>query len=135
MYFATLKLTMRRSLRRDCQLLSLLLVFLASGIQAFPESSTHALSHKDRIAAGGRIYATKGCAFCHGRQAQGSPKGPPLTHLGWWHWRGARLARQIENGGPKMPGFGDSLTQDEVTSLVVWLRSHPHPVAAAHTGS
>ena len=126
---------MRRFLRCDCRFLILLLVFLVSGMQAFPESSSHALSRKDRIAAGSSLYATKGCAFCHGKQAQGSPKGPALTHLGWWHWRGARLARQIENGGPKMPGFGDSLTQDEVTSLVVWLRSHPHPAAATHTGS
>ncbi len=105
------------------------LLFLAVG-SAAPGFS---LSRTQQIQSGAALYTSKGCAYCHGKQAQGTAKGPALTHLGWWRWRGSRIARQIQNGGAKMPAFGDSLQPDEVADLVVWLRSHPHfPPASAN---
>ncbi len=119
---------MRFHYRRLLPASSLLLLF------AFAAAPGQALTRAQQIQAGAALYTAKGCAYCHGKQAQGTPKGPALTHLGWWRWRGSRMASQIQNGGPKMPAFGDSLTRDEVACLVVWLRSHPHFPASAHSG-
>lgn len=102
---------------------------LLACISALPSS---ALTRSQKLDAGASLYQSKGCGYCHGKTAMGTAKGPALTRLGWWRWRGTRLANQIQNGGRKMPAFGDSLTSEEVGELVAWLRSHPHP--SAHTG-
>lgn len=109
--------------------------FLVLLVLCFSTLSGHALSKSQQAQAGEALYSAKGCGYCHGKTAQGTAKGPALTHLGWWRWRGSRIAHQIENGGAKMPAFGDSLTRDEVAELVVWLRSHPRLSAAAHPGT
>lgn len=118
--FGKLFLTMRIVRRRPQTAFTLLVLAVCSCATA------HSLTHAQRIQSGAALYSEKGCAYCHGKQAQGTPKGPALTHLGWWRWRGSRIALQIENGGAKMPAFGDSLKPDEVADLVAWLRSHPH---------
>ncbi len=104
---------------------------LCAAFFALPAS---ALTKAQKVQAGAVLFRSKGCDYCHGKTATGTAKGPSLTHLGWWRWRGSRLAQQIENGGRKMPAFGDSLSRDEVNELVIWMRSHPHPQAQAQSG-
>jgi mono/diheme cytochrome c family protein len=101
------------------------LILLCGMFAAWVSLPAHALTKAQKIKAGATLYQTKGCGYCHGKTATGTAKGPSLTHLGWWRWRGSRQARQINNGGQKMPAFGDSLTSNEVSELVAWLRSHP----------
>ena len=122
--------TLFLTMRIPCRPIKIaLLVPLLSVFACAPGFS---LTRAQRIQSGTALYTSKGCAYCHGKQAQGTAKGPALTHLGWWRWRGSRIAHQIQNGGAKMPAFGDSLKPDEVADLVVWLRSHPHfPPASA----
>ena len=105
----------------------LLLCGILAGLAALPTHAmtVHAMTRAQKIEAGATLYQTKGCGYCHGKTATGTAKGPSLAHLGWWRWRGSRLAKQINNGGQKMPAFGDSLTRDEVSELVTWLRIHP----------
>lgn len=96
--------------------------------------SALALSKKQKVQSGADLFRDKGCAYCHGVMAVGAAKGPELLDLRKKKWKPLRIAQQIENGGQKMPAFGDSLNKDEVTELVAWLRAkhrpQPHPKAA-----
>jgi len=81
---------------------------------------------KESERAGALLFRDKGCAYCHGATAAGTAKGPSLANV-----RKAlttpQVADQIENGGQKMPAFGDSLSHDEVMRLVLFLRAKHRP--------
>lgn len=84
--------------------------------------------------AGAGLYRDKGCAYCHGAGGAGTKKAPALADL----WKDKtltdeKLTSQILDGGQKMPPFRDSVTDDEVTSLIAYLRAKnkPEPPAAA----
>jgi mono/diheme cytochrome c family protein len=85
--------------------------------------------------AGAILFRDKGCAYCHGPAGQGTAKGPSLADLRKT-WTAPRVTAQIQNGGQKMPAFGDSLTHDEVQQLVAYLRAkHPHTPPPAPTSA
>jgi mono/diheme cytochrome c family protein len=86
---------------------------------SFAASSNDLYAAKAAEKAGAVLFRDKGCAYCHGATAQGTPKGPSL----------AQVAAQIENGGQKMPSFSDSLTHDQVAQLVAWLCAKHRPLA------
>jgi mono/diheme cytochrome c family protein len=79
--------------------------------------------------AGALLFRDKGCAHCHGAGGTGGKKGPDLTGLRKNKlWTPAKITGQILNGGQKMPSFGDSLTDEEVTRLIAYLRARHRPV-------
>lgn len=78
---------------------------------------------------GAKLFSDKGCTYCHGSVGQGAKKGPALTDL--WKdktWTNEKITKQILNGGQKMPPFQDSVSDEEVTDLVAWLKAKNKPV-------
>lgn len=75
-------------------------------------------------AAGEEVYAAN-CLSCHGEQGEGSDEAPD------WLVESGRLAQLsldeinaiTANGVGDMPGFIDSLTADEISSLAFYVRS------------
>ncbi len=76
----------------------------------------------DKKAAGAELYATRGCAHCHGYDGKGTEKGPSLLNERKKKSAGA-IQEQIVHGGGEMPAFGDVLKPDEVDDLVSFLRA------------
>jgi mono/diheme cytochrome c family protein len=101
-----------------------LLCFLATA-----SHTASALGSKAAAAAGATLFRDKGCAYCHGANAQGTQKGPSLANVRKI-MKPAQVTGQIENGGQKMPSFSDSLSHDEVAQLVAFLRAKHRPAPA-----
>lgn len=82
--------------------------------------------------AGAVLYRDKGCPQCHGADLKGNKKGPALDNIANDPaWPPQRITKQITDGGPKMPPFGESLTDPEVAQLVTFLRSKERPAPPA----
>jgi mono/diheme cytochrome c family protein len=105
-------------------LLSLILI----GILGSPTSSL-ASKKDDDAKAGAILFRDKGCNYCHGDNGVGTKKAPSLLDLSKDKtWTDAKITDQILNGGQKMPPFRDSVTDDEVSQLLVYLRAKSKPV-------
>lgn len=91
--------------------------------------ASYASSKEEESAkTGAALFRDKGCAYCHGAGAVGTKKAPALTEV----WKDKSLTTekmtdQILNGGQKMPPFRDSVTDDEVTDLIAYLRAKKKP--------
>jgi mono/diheme cytochrome c family protein len=72
-------------------------------------------------ARGAELFATKGCAHCHGAGGVSGGIGPDLQ-LVRKRMSAASIATQIHDGGKAMPAFGDSLSPHEIDDLVAYLR-------------
>lgn len=94
---------------------------------------TPAAAFADKKAQGAELYATRGCAHCHGDDGQGTDKAPGLRDLRK-KLSADRMRDQIVHGGQGMPAFGDSLKDDEVEELVSFLRAKKwiSPPAVVH---
>jgi len=104
-------------------LLSGLIVFVAI------PAPLSASQKNDREKAGAVLFRDKGCTYCHGVGGVGTKKAPALTGLYKDKtWTPEKITNQILNGGQKMPPFRDSITDDEVTDLIAYLRSKNKPV-------
>jgi mono/diheme cytochrome c family protein len=78
---------------------------------------------KAQKAQGAALFRDKGCAHCHGPSGfGGSDSGPDLSNVRK-ELKPAEIAQQIHDGGKNMPPFGDTLTHDEIASLVAFLHS------------
>jgi mono/diheme cytochrome c family protein len=89
----------------------------------------HASSNKADEEAGAVLFRDKGCAYCHGANGVGGKKAPALTSIRTDKaWPPAKITTQILNGGQKMPPFGDSLTDAQISQLVAYLRAKNRPV-------
>ena len=74
------------------------------------------------------LYRDKGCPQCHGADLAGNKKGPALADIrNDPAWPPEKITKQITDGGPKMPPFGESLTDPEVAQLVAYLRAKDRP--------
>ena len=74
-------------------------------------------------AQGAALFQDKGCAHCHGPSGfGGTNSGPDLSNVRK-ELKPDEIAQQIHDGGNNMPPFGDTLTNDEITSLVAYLHS------------
>ncbi len=104
--------------------------FLVLGLIAMVAIPTQLLASQksDQEKAGAVLFRDKGCTYCHGAGAVGTKKAPALTDL---HkdkaWTPEKITNQILNGGQKMPPFRDSVTDDEVTDLIAYLRARNKP--------
>jgi cytochrome c553 len=99
-----------------------------------PHSVTAGSSAKAR---GTELFATKGCAHCHGPAGVGGGKGPDLQLVRTRLHRG-QIVAQIHDGGKSMPDFGDQLTPGQIDDLATYLLAKrklipvpppPHPTA------
>ena len=89
-------------------------------------------SKKDDEKAGALLFRDKGCAYCHGVGGVGGKKAPSLVGLPKDKaWPTDKITNQILNGGQKMPPFRESLTDEEVTQLVAYLRAKSKPIPPA----
>jgi mono/diheme cytochrome c family protein len=82
--------------------------------------------------AGAILFRSKGCAHCHGENAEGTKKAPSLLLL--WkdkNWNPAKITDQMINGSQKMPPFGDVLTDPEAAQLVAYLRAKHKPAPSS----
>ncbi len=81
-----------------------------------------AAAFADKKAEGAELFATRGCAHCHGSDGQGTERAPALRELRK-KLSAEKITDQIVHGGGNMPAFGDSLKPEEVTDLVAFLRA------------
>ncbi len=88
----------------------------------------------DKKAEGAELFATRGCAHCHGNDGQGTDKAPGLHDLRK-KLSADKITDQIVHGGQGMPAFGDSLKPEEVDDLVAFLRAKTWITPPAQPGS
>lgn len=77
------------------------------------------------LTQGEQLYATS-CARCHGPEGQGTPRGPSLNVKSFLSQTSDGAMQQIiRNGvpGTAMIGWGDRLTDEEILSIVAYLRN------------
>ncbi len=74
------------------------------------------------IYRGGMDFNDKGCLYCHTIDGHGGLRGPDLTYIGD-RLSSNELTWRIMNGGLNMPGFGGTLSNQELTDLVTFLKS------------
>jgi mono/diheme cytochrome c family protein len=93
----------------------------------FPDSASRADEQ-----AGAALYRDKGCVQCHGADLKGNKKGPSLDDIRTDPaWPPEKITKQITDGGPKMPPFGESLTDQEIAQIVAFLRAKDRPAPPA----
>lgn len=72
------------------------------------------------VTAGGEIFAAR-CTSCHGANLRGGI-GPSLASVGNGQ-PDAFYVDRVTNGKGGMPAFGDDLAEDEIRSVVDFIRS------------
>lgn len=93
-------------------------VFLA----VFAATPAAAWTSAKAKARGAELFATRGCAHCHGKNGVGGGRGPDLQQVRK-RLKAEQIARQIRDGGKSMPAFGDDLAPEEIKDLVAFLRA------------
>ena len=73
-------------------------------------------------ARGAELFATRGCAHCHGEAGVGGNLGPDLQ-LVRKRMDAAATTKQIHDGGLGMPAFGSQLDDAQIKDLVEYLRA------------
>jgi len=80
----------------------------------------------DPVALGQELFEAKGCAVCHGEDAQGTDQGPGIGG----HALEAVLS-QVRNPTGTMPAFGpDKITDDELNSIAAFVTAQPSAAMA-----
>ncbi len=109
--------------------LGTILILSLLAFVSYPSKPLWASKKKDAEMAGAVLFRDKGCAYCHGVGGIGGKKAPALTGLPKDKtWSPEKITNQILNGGQKMPPFRESVTDDEVSDLVNYLRAKNKPV-------
>lgn len=71
---------------------------------------------------GARLFASSGCAHCHGATGEGTDSGPSLRDV-HRKLKKRQIETQIVAGGGAMPAFGKALDPEQVKALVAFLRA------------
>lgn len=103
-----------------------------TGIAACLLAPVRAGAHADKRVEGAELFATRGCAHCHGENGEGTDRAPALRDVRK-KLNAAKVQDQIVHGGQGMPAFGESMSAEEVDALVNFLRAKkwtPAPHAA-----
>ena len=120
-----------------------LILFIAAALPSFAD---HELDDRD-IIAGAQLYSDN-CASCHGVNLEGQPKwqmrnddgslpAPPHDETGHtWHHDNQLLfnytklggqllleQRGIDGSASRMPGFAESLTDDQIWDILAFIQS------------
>jgi mono/diheme cytochrome c family protein len=111
---------------RHVMFASLMLLVVFAGLMFFVVSIAQANPAPDR-AADSATYRTK-CATCHGPDGSGSAVGksmnvPDLRLPVVQKMSDAQLAQIISDGKGGMPPFKSSLNEDQIHSMVSYVRS------------
>ena len=111
---------------RHAMFASTILLVLFVGLTLFVVSIVWASPGPDS-AASSATFRTK-CAMCHGQDGGGSEIGksmnvPDLRSQAVQKLPDAELAQIISNGKGGMPSFKNSLSEDQIHSLVAHIRS------------
>ena len=111
---------------RHVMFASLMLLVLFIGLTFFVVSIAQASPAPDR-AADSATFRTK-CAMCHGPDGSGSEVGksmhvPDLRSPEVQKRPDAELAQIVSDGKGGMPPFKNSLSEDQIHSLVSYIRS------------
>ena len=102
------------------------LFLLLSALIAAP--AIHASDTKAAEQAGAILYRDKGCGFCHGASLEGTKKAPALAEIRKQKpWTTEKISNQILDGGQKMPPFRESLSDEQISQLIAYLRSKNRP--------
>jgi len=72
------------------------------------------------VVTGAKLFHDKGCEFCHAIEGQGGKRGPDLTLVAT-RMSPLEMVGRITNGGPNMPAYVSSLTQEELDAIVAFL--------------
>jgi cytochrome c6 len=107
---------------------SAILLLLFAGLTLFAVSIVRANPGPDS-ATSSATFRTK-CAMCHGQDGGGSEVGksmnvPDLRSPAVKKLPAAQLAQVIANGKGGMPSFKNSLSEEQIHSLVSYIRSLP----------
>ena len=110
--------------------LTLLLTFSVcrSGLaqQATPPATTPDAQQAPALPAtkerGAKLFAESGCTQCHGAVGNGTDKAPSI-HEVRKRKTDEQIYLQIKEGKGAMPAFGDALSEDEIRSIVAFLRA------------
>jgi kynurenine formamidase/cytochrome c5 len=99
----------------------------AYGVQARPDGAS-----TDEVAA--RLFGSN-CAICHGRDGRGAVRLPNLPDFSKTEFQDSRseslLISSVANGRNSMPAFGEILSQNQIRSLVRFVRLFRKPAGAA----
>jgi mono/diheme cytochrome c family protein len=111
---------------RHVILASAFLLILFVGLTLFVSSIVRAAPSPDGAASTAAFRAK--CAMCHGPDGSGSEVGksmnvPDLRSLAVQKLPDAQLAQIISDGKGGMPPFKSSLSEEQIHSLVVYIRS------------
>jgi cbb3-type cytochrome c oxidase subunit III len=75
---------------------------------------------------GAALYESKGCATCHGADGKGNATMkdiPNFTDAAWQKKTGdAAMTAGIRNGKPPMPAYKNRLTDEQIQTLVAYIR-------------
>jgi mono/diheme cytochrome c family protein len=71
---------------------------------------------------GAALFTISGCPQCHGPEGLGTAKAPSLRDVRK-RKTDDQVRLQIKEGGKIMPPFGEALTDQQIASLVEFLRS------------
>ncbi len=84
---------------------------------------------------GGEALYQNTCAGCHGESRAGSPpEFPALTGIGK-RMSDAQIARQISDGGGRMPGFAKQLNAADTAAIIAYLKGDPAQAAQKTAGT
>jgi len=72
------------------------------------------------VVNGARLFHEKGCEFCHVIGGQGGKRGPDLSMVAT-RMSPLEMVGRITNGGPNMPQYVSSLSQEELDAIVAFL--------------
>jgi mono/diheme cytochrome c family protein len=109
-------------------------------LAAAPPSSSASVKSKPKD-RGAELFATKGCAHCHGPAGVGGRIGPDLQRVRE-RLNKSQISLQIHNGGKSMPPYGQQLSSTQIDDLIAFLRARRKvimppsmpPAAAAPVG-
>ncbi|HVS96533.1 MAG TPA: cytochrome b N-terminal domain-containing protein [Puia sp.] len=80
-------------------------------------------AHPDStVVAGSHLFYSRGCEYCHRVNGYGGKAGPELTLVGQ-RLSAQEMTIRIVNGGGNMPAYGGILTQQDLSTLVGFLRA------------
>ena len=108
-----------------CAVIGCIAIALATTLPSTKVSA----SSQDK-ARGSKLFATHGCAHCHGPAGVGGHQGPDLQ-LVRKRLNKEQITHQIHDGGKSMPAFGDMLTSAQIDDLVSYLRAKRKVIVVA----
>jgi mono/diheme cytochrome c family protein len=101
---------------------SLPLALSATLLVALALVPAHSRANSTAYTQGKELFATKGCAHCHGVDGINGERGPDLQEIRK-RMSAVQITTQIHDGSKSMPAFGEELTPPEIKDLVAYLRT------------